>query len=260
MAASGGIIDESVPRLQGAGPAGGRGAGQAVKPIAVSVVPLKTAARWLAVIVVVTAALLATGTLLPRPFFGPAESGEGDGRPILVFWSPIHTDIAVPVEALGPEFGFLREAGLPLDHADARWVLFGWGGRSFYVATPELTDIQLGPLLKSLGLDESAMHVQVVGAVEGPMPNMLSFEVSEDGLARLLTFIRQSFAERDGMPVRIENAGYGRNDAFYEAVGSFNAFLGCNTWTARALRQAGLRTGWWNPLPLTLKWSLELYN
>lgn len=221
---------------------------------------MKTAARWLIAIVGAILFLLAAGTLAPRPLFSPAEGGEGETQRILVFSSAIHTDIAVPVGALGPEFDFLRKAALPIDNPNARWVLFGWGGKSFYVATPELTDIQLGPLLKSFGLDDSAMHVEVAGAIDEPLPNMRGFTVSEEGLARLLAFTRASFAEMDGEPVRIEGAGYGPNDAFYEGVGTFNAFLGCNTWTAAALRKAGLRTGWWNPLPATLGWSLALYN
>lgn len=221
---------------------------------------MKTAARWIAALVVTVLVILAAGTLVPRPLFGVAGGGEGAAHRILVFSSHIHTDIAVPVEALGPEFDFLREAGLPLDNPNARWVLFGWGGKSFYVATPELTDIQLGPVLKSFALDDSAMHVEVAGAVEEPQPYLQAFTISDDGLARLLAFTRASFAENDGAPIRIEGAGYGPSDAFYEGVGTFNAFLGCNTWTAAALREAGLRTGWWNPLPVTLGWSLALYN
>src|SRR5262245_36427496 len=137
---------------------------------------MKTAARWLVTAVVVALVALALGTLVPRPLFDTAEGSDPGGRRILVFSSPIHTDIAVPVEAVsGADFAFLRDAGLPLDNPNARWVLFGWGGRSFYVATPALTDIQLGPLLKSFGLDDSAMHVEVIGAVDGSLPNLLSF-------------------------------------------------------------------------------------
>jgi uncharacterized protein (TIGR02117 family) len=76
----------------------------------------------------------------------------------------------------------------------------------------------------------------------------------------MLAFIRSSFAETDGVPVRLAGTGYTPNDTFFDAVGSFNAIVGCNTWTARALRQAGLRTGWWTPLPQTLAWSLALYD
>jgi uncharacterized protein (TIGR02117 family) len=220
---------------------------------------MRTAARRLAAIVGTVVALVVLGTLVPRPLFGTAESGEAQGRRILVLSSPIHTDIAVPAEALtGAEFGFLRDAGLPVDNPNARWVLFGWGGRSFYVATPELTDIRLGPLLKSLTLDSSVMHVAVTGAVdEATVP---SFPISDGGVKRLLAYIRASFAGRGGEPVPIPGTGYAESDTFFEAAGSFNALLGCNTWTAAALREAGLRTGWWNPLPATLVLSLELYN
>ena len=76
----------------------------------------------------------------------------------------------------------------------------------------------------------------------------------------MLAFIRASFAEANGAPVHIEGAHYGDADGFFEANGSFNALIGCNTWTARALRQAGLQTGWWNPLPQTLAYSLALHN
>jgi uncharacterized protein (TIGR02117 family) len=58
----------------------------------------------------------------------------------------------------------------------------------------------------------------------------------------------------------IPAVSYGEYDRFYEANGTFTAVLGCNIWAAKALRTAGLRTGWWNPLPQTLRYSLELYN
>lgn len=222
---------------------------------------MKRLLRWIAGAVLIGLAAIVLGTVLPRPLLGAAAGGEGGSRRILVLSSPIHTDIAVPVEAVaGAGFDFLGEAGLPVDNPNARWVMFGWGGKAFYVATPELTDIRLGPLLKSFTLDGSVMHVQVTGALDEQQPGIAGFDVSEAGLRRLLAFARATFAETDGKPVRIEGTGYGPADTFFEAVGSFNVLIGCNTWTARALREAGLRTGWWNPLPQTLVYSLALYN
>ncbi|MER9327007.1 DUF2459 domain-containing protein [Mesorhizobium sp. M0587] len=46
----------------------------------------------------------------------------------------------------------------------------------------------------------------------------------------------------------------------YQANDHFNALVGCNTWTAAAFRTAGLRTGRWNPLPVSLGLSMRLYN
>ena len=67
-----------------------------------------------------------------------------------------------------------------------------------------------------------------------------------------------SFDRAGGAPRPIPGSGYGPADLFFEARGRFNALLGCNTWTAAALRAAGLRTGWWNPIPQTLAISLRL--
>src|SRR5689334_14185814 len=102
---------------------------------------MRTLLRWTLTIALIAVAALVAGTLLPRPFFGPAQGGEAPTLRILVLSSPIHTDIAVPVqEVRDADFAFLRDARLPLDNPNARWVLFGWGGKSFYVATPEMTD------------------------------------------------------------------------------------------------------------------------
>lgn len=218
-----------------------------------------TLARWLLTIVGTVFALLVLGTVVPRPLFDVAAGEELGGDRILVFASYLHTDIAVPVEVVREDarFDFLRGASLPLDHPNARWVLFGWGGKAFYTATPQLSDIRLGPVLKSFTLDSSVMHVEIVGPIDGFIPTA-DFMIAENGLGRLLDFVRASFAGSE--PVQVPGAGYGDNDAFYEAVSSFNAIVGCNTWTAAALREAGLRTGWWNPIPGTLAYSLALYN
>ncbi|TIP35561.1 MAG: TIGR02117 family protein, partial [Mesorhizobium sp.] len=138
-----------------------------------------------------------------------------------------------------------------------RYIVFGWGGRAFYLETPTWSRLKAMPVLKALTLDASVMHVDVAGAVKEPHPDVASFDIDEAHFSALLDYIAASF--RNG-PVVIDNAGYSTYDRFYEANGQFNALVGCNTWTAAALRAAGLRTGWWNPLPISLGWSLRLYN
>ncbi|MET3522848.1 uncharacterized protein (TIGR02117 family) [Mesorhizobium abyssinicae] len=84
--------------------------------------------------------------------------------------------------------------------------------------------------------------------------------IDDDRFSALLDYIAASFLQGQNGPMAIDNAGYSRFDRFYEANGHFNALVGCNTWTAAALRTAGLRTGWWNPLPVSLGWSMRLYD
>ncbi|GLS32334.1 conserved hypothetical protein [Mesorhizobium albiziae] len=216
--------------------------------------------RGLFALVLIVVLAFVLGTMVPRPLFH-ATAQAVEPRKILVLTNPIHTDIAIPVDAAMLErFAFLAEAGLPADHPEARWLVFGWGSRAFYIETPTWSDLKPGPVLSALTLDNSVMHVAISGAIDEKDPAVRSFGIGEAEFGRLVGFIEATFARESGGPIFIPGKGYGPNDGFFEANGSFTALLGCNTWTARGLREAGLRTGWWNPLPATLALSLGLHN
>ncbi|TPI14075.1 TIGR02117 family protein [Mesorhizobium sp. B4-1-3] len=217
--------------------------------------------RFLAMLVVALLLAAALGTVVPRPLW-PAAMAEGEGtRHILVLKNPIHTDIAVPLDdGVRRRFAFLADAGLPIEAAEARYIVLGWGGRAFYLETPTWSQLKAGPVLKALTLDASVIHVDVAGAIKEPHPDVAGFDIDEAHFAALLDYIAASFQRGTGGPVAIEDAGYSTYDRFYEAKGHFNALVGCNTWTAAGLRVAGIRTGWWNPLPVSLWWSLRLYD
>ncbi|WEZ83540.1 TIGR02117 family protein [Rhizobium sp. 32-5/1] len=214
-------------------------------------------------VVVITAMLvLVAGTVVPRPLLTGSMPARGEAtREILVLSNPIHTDIAIPVDAdLLARFGFLATGGLAIDEPGVFYLVFGWGGRAFYIETPEWAQLKPMPVLKALTLDRSVMHVERAGAIDRTHPAVTPLAVDEKGYAHLLQFIEESFAQENGAPVPIPGVAYGKNDVFFEARGHFNAFAGCNTWTSAALRQVGLTTGWWNPLPVTLSTSLRLHN
>ncbi|SOC44952.1 uncharacterized protein (TIGR02117 family) [Rhizobium subbaraonis] len=205
---------------------------------------------------------VAVGTFVPRPLFETqASTAPAGSTRILLLSNPIHSDIAIP---LGVEtrtaFGFLGGSGIPVADPGAEWLVIGWGGRSFYLETPTWADLKPMPVLRALTIDRSVMHVDVAGGIDEAHPAVMSLDVSAADFRRLLKFIDESFAETGGEVVAVPNAGYGGHDRFFEANGHFNAFVGCNTWTAAALRAAGLRTGLWNPLPQTLAVSLDVFN
>jgi uncharacterized protein (TIGR02117 family) len=217
--------------------------------------------RFLAALIVALALAAALGTLVPRPLW-PATMAEGEGtRHILVLKNPIHTDIAVPLDdGVRRRFAFLADAGLPIAAPEARYIVFGWGGRAFYLETPTWSQLRAAPVVKALTLDASVMHVDIAGTIKEPHPDVAGFDTDETHFAALLDYIAASFQLGPAGPVVIEDAGYSAYDRFYEANGHFNALVGCNTWTAAGLRVAGLRTGWWNPLPVSLWWSMGLYD
>jgi uncharacterized protein (TIGR02117 family) len=207
------------------------------------------------------------GTLVPRPITFSANADDpgreiaADTR-ILVLSNPIHTDIALPAT---PEvlkvLSFVSDGGLELDYPGAKWIILGWGSRSFYIETPTWGDLKAGPVINALTWDQSVMHVQRAGEIPLDQVFVQAIDLKEKDFEQLLDEIRKSFKSPDSSgPQAILGAAYGEHDIFFPAKGGFNALMGCNTWTARMLRIAGVKTGLWTPLPITLRWSLELHN
>jgi uncharacterized protein (TIGR02117 family) len=204
------------------------------------------------------------GALVPRPLV-PTGAGETDGeatRRVLVLSNPIHTDIAFPADReVLDRFGFLADAGLPIYDPNVRWIVAGWGGREFYLETPEWSDLKAGPLFKGLTRDRSVMHMAVAGEIDPAGESVLPLDLSQDEFDRMLEATMAGFAtDAGGRLELIEGRSYGEYDRFYEANGAFTALLGCNTWTGAVLRAGGIRTGMWNPLPQSLVWSVRLFN
>lgn len=219
--------------------------------------------RWLVAVVFTAGLAVFAGTFVPRPLWPAAKAyaEAGEKHRILVLANPIHTDIAIPVDAETlARFPFLGESGMPVAHPNARWLVFGWGGRAFYIETPAWSELKPVPLFKGLTIDRSVIHADVAGEFVEPSDRVTGFEIDTEEYERLLLFIEASFAPIDGRIEAIPDTAYGQNDRFFEANGWFSAIVGCNTWTAKALREAGLRTGWWNPLPASLSTSLALHN
>lgn len=212
--------------------------------------------------IVVIVLCVAAGTFVPRPLFElEPRIDAAQTRRILVLSNPIHTDIAIPLDdETRVTYAFLEASGIPVGDLAAKWLVIGWGGRAFYLETPTWADLKPMPVFRALTIDRSVMHVDVAGPIDESHPAIRIFDLRSAEFSNLSQFIQASFLRDDGKVVMIADAGYGEYDQFFEARGKFNALVGCNTWTAEALRIAGLRTGWWNVLPQTLGLSLDLFN
>jgi uncharacterized protein (TIGR02117 family) len=194
------------------------------------------------------------------PAEGKAQAATGASDRIYLLTSLLHADIAIAAdEALIERFGFVRDAEVPLDHPNLRYLVFGWGAREFYLKTRTLADIRPVPTLKGIFGDRSVMHVLAATDVS-QAPGAVAIDLPPGGRERLLAFIEKSFAAPAGVPVAIEGAAYGDSDAFYEGMGSFHLFRPCNIWVADALRAAGLSTGVWTPTTFSLLMGLRLHS
>ena len=224
--------------------------------------------RYVLVAVLLIAVALGLGVLIPRPIItaDPAAAADasppGSTRTILILSSEIHTDVALPADPdVVQRFGFMAADGLDPAQPGVAHIIAGWGGRSFYIETPTWADLKPGPVFNALTYDRSVMHMALGGAIDRNHHTVTAIELDAAAFERLLQGILASFStDGSGARIVVPGAQYGEYDLFYEAEGLFNALAGCNVWTAAMLRQAGLTTGWWTPLPGLLGLSLKLHN
>ena len=140
---------------------------------------MKKTLRRLAYLVGVVLVLLVAGVLTPRPLWRAAGPHEEPSRRILLLSNPIHTNIAIPLDdGVLAKFDALVQAGVQADLPGARYLVFGWGSRAFYIETPTWSDLKPGPLFSALTLDNSAIHVDVAGAIAEPQPLVRGFDLS----------------------------------------------------------------------------------
>ena len=194
------------------------------------------------------AALL--GSLIP---VNRAWSEPDQGVTIYLANNGVHADLILPARAEGLDWRPLLPArDFAKADPNAAWAAFGAGERRVYLDTPRWTDISLPTIWAGLTGGERVMHVE---RVDDPAYAAYAIRLRPKEYRRLWQSIRAEFAlDPSGRPVRIDHAGYGPADAFYEGRGKASALNTCNNWAADRLRVAGVKTGLWTPFSQGLVW------
>lgn len=171
----------------------------------------------------------------------PQEVNCVERLEVYVHSNGVHIDIIVPIESL--ENTFSKALQLP---RGTTFVGFGWGDKNFYINTPEWKDLSFSTTIKALFLkSETAMHVTAYSRVS---PAWRKTEICPAQLNRLVLYITRSFAkDAEGKISQINVQGYGPNDSFFDATGSFSLFKTCNVWVNQALKQSAIETSIWSP-------------
>ena len=193
----------------------------------------------------------------------PANAGwtePKEGVQIFLRTNGVHTWIVVP--KVTPEMDW--RPMLPGEHlADPRWgggdhVAIGYGNRTFYLETPTWGDLTMkNAFLAAFGQGRSLVHADhdhqpVANEWQRPLT------LRREEYARLAGYLKRSFQyDAAGRPIPVLGRGYGASDIFYEAEGPYSALFTCNSWTGKALRHAGVKTGLWTPLSQSIMWRLD---
>jgi uncharacterized protein (TIGR02117 family) len=182
--------------------------------------------------------------------FEPTQGGVE----IMVTSTAIHADLVLPIRNETMDWSqHLLPSDFTGDVKGATHVAFGWGNKEFYVDTPTWGDVTAGVLFRALCWPSATcMHVSMLDVKDIPT-GARKTTISREQYRRLVEHVLGNFRKgADGRFLRIEGGAYDTNDAFYHADGSYHAFNTCNCWVGRGLKVAGVRTGWFTPLPKTV--------
>jgi uncharacterized protein (TIGR02117 family) len=175
-----------------------------------------------------------------------------DGVEIMVISTAIHADLVLPIRNETVDWSrHLPPSDFKGDVSRATHVAFGWGNREFYIDTPTWADVKAGTVFRAaFWPSPSCMHVNMWN--DNANPAGARTRISHEQYRQLVEYLLGSFRrDEDGRFLLIVGGAYGRNDAFYQAHGSYHAFNTCNCWVGQGLKAAGVRTGWFTPLPKT---------
>lgn len=170
-----------------------------------------------------------------------------EGVTIYVTTNGYHTGLILPTVAAGHDWSLTaRPTDLPNPEDSGAWLLFGWGDRQFYLETPTWAEFKPSTGVAAIiGSGGSLIHVDhLYRPDEAYDPRPIRLTRAE--YLRLVAFIRGTFAEsHEPYPRAIK--GYGTRDVFFPAQGRYSLFKTCNSWTADALRAAGVKVAIWTP-------------
>ncbi|MEO0462047.1 MAG: TIGR02117 family protein [Pseudomonadota bacterium] len=166
--------------------------------------------------------------------------------PILIGSNGVHTQIIMPART--PQHNWYNLAPLS-DIASTRedftHVAISWGEEEFFLRTESWGDLNPAIAASALAGGEGLLHIaHYVRPASSETYRTLHLRPAE--YSALAAAIAQQFAAQHREQRLL---GYGEQDVFYRARGRYDWINTCNQWTADQLAAAGVKTGWWVPLP-----------
>lgn len=169
---------------------------------------------------------------------------------IYIMTNGVHTDLVVPIKsALYDWSKEVKYQNTKSKDSTFNYLAMGWGDKGFYLETPEWKDLKASVAFKAaFALGNTAIHTTFYkNLIENNSCKKIL--ISNEQYQRLINYITNSFQkDKDGHFIPINtDAVYEKNDAFYEANGSYSLFHTCNTWANNGLKTCGQRCCLWTP-------------
>ena len=170
--------------------------------------------------------------------------------PVYIYTNGVHTDIVMPIRTDQMDWS----EKIPFQNTiskitDFNYVGIGWGDKGFYLDTPTWAQLKVSTAFyAAFWLGDSAMHTTFYKTMtEGD--DCKKIMLTKAQYEELVQFVDSKFDKNAaGQNILIQtDAVYSKDDAFYEAQGSYSFLYTCNTWTNNALKAAGQKAALWTP-------------
>ncbi len=195
-----------------------------------------------AVLGIACGVLLVSGCATPHSTGGPAVYRRGarlthatSDESLWVFDAGWHTGLVLSRAEMGPSLaGVLRRS------PKARYFVWGWGNRQYYMAARPTSAMGLAALFpsRSVVLVQACHHKPPLCFSPGIHLRVLT--VSRGGISRLDDYLAHSLQKGAHGNLQPMAPGPYPHSEFFASGLSYDAFHTCNTWTAEALQAAGL--------------------
>jgi uncharacterized protein (TIGR02117 family) len=120
------------------------------------------------------------------------------------------------------------------------YIEFGWGDNMFYPAEEITTGLTLRAILWPTKSVIHAVAIPEKVALFFPDSQVEKLCLSGPDYSLLIRFITNSFYKNEKSDIIQLKKGIYGNSQFYQGEGDFYLMNTCNTWTAKALKSAGL--------------------
>ncbi len=186
--------------------------------------------------------------LLPYIEISAKETTEPKNIEAYILTNGMHTDLVFPVKS--EEIDWSKK--IPYENTLAKdstmkYIALGWGDKGFYLDTPTWAELKFSTAFKAaFWLSKSAVHATFYQQMkEGD--DCKKINLTTEQYQKLIKYVDDTFdKDASGNYIFVKtNAVYSKNDAFYEAKGSYNFLFTCNTWTNDGLKVAGQKAALW---------------
>lgn len=169
---------------------------------------------------------------------------------IYILTNGVHTDLVVPIKS--ELYDWPKEVKFEntvSKDTNFHYLAMGWGDKGFYLETPQWKDLKTSVAFKAaFALGHTAIHATYYREMI-ISERCRKIVISKEQYQRLVKYITNSFQkDSNGHFINIvTKAVYGKNDAFYEANGSYSMVHTCNSWANIGLKECGQKCCLWTP-------------